>query len=317
MQSQNDVARNQMLLRFSHAMLTALVTLCLLFPSFCASALAVEMESMGSTLTAFGMEIGQSETHLRITSKVRDVDALCDLLDWMPNLTQVDVYESFFKRAEMAMLSERYPHIRFGWTLQIGDHLVRTDAEAFSTLHRSSSKVHRSADFELLKYCWQLEALDIGHNAVHDLSFLQYLPNLKVLILACNSISDIEMLRHLPKLEYLELFDNTISDISPLADLTNLIDLNICFNRLPTADAYEPLKGLKSLRRLWLFNSNVYGVQNPIPEEVTAALREALPDCHINTTSYSTAGGWRENPRYTTIAQIFKINQYLPFTYFK
>lgn len=270
------------------------------------------------TITLYGLTVSRDADHLNLESiDVEDVAELAKYLDQLPNLVTVDMYESKLNRTEITSLGEGYPHIRFGWTLPIGDHKVRTDATAFSTLHNNKAPEHSSADFELLKYCWQLEALDIGHNRVTDISFLEHLPELKILILACNQVEDIEPLRHLKKLEYLEIFKNKITDISPLEGMENLMDLNLCFNYLRTEDKYEPLKGLTSLRRLWLYNSNNYSDSSPLDKGVTRALAEALPNCLVDAVSYSTLGGWREHPRYDTIYKVFKSGVYEPFDYFE
>ena len=195
----------------------------------------------------------------------------------------------------------------------ISEHTIRTDQTAFSTLHNNKSDPHRSADFSILRYCTRLLALDIGHNLVEDVSFLHYLPQLRVLILACNiNLRDISPLRELTELEYLELFKNDIHDISPLAHLTQLRDLNICFNRVQD---YEPLKGLHNLQRLWLFNSNNYSDDIPVPYNIVAGLKQALPNCLVDAVSYSTLGGWREHERYDIINKMFDEGYYIPFRF--
>lgn len=267
-----------------------------------------------AVITAYGLTIEVTATRLDLSGiNVQDMEEFFQVLDQLPHLQTVDMYDSKLKRAQIYELAEKYPSIRFGWTLPIGDHKVRTDATAFSTLHNNKSAGHRSSDFELLKFCWQLQALDIGHNLVDDISFLEYLPDLKILILACNKIEDIEPLRHLKKLEYLELFKNHITDISALEGMENLLDLNLCFNYLRTEDKYEPLKKLTSLRRLWLYNSNNYSASTSVEKAWVAALQEALPACLVNSRSYSTLGGWRENPRYDTVYEVFETGIYKPF----
>ena len=114
----------------------------------------------------------------------------------------------------------------------------------------------------------------------------------------------------LTELEYLELFKNKIQDISCLANCTKLIDLNICFNHI---NDWSALQGLTELERLWLFNSNNWTDEDPVPAKIIHDLREALPDCHIDSTSYSTLGGWRDHKRYYIISNMFKYSEYVPF----
>ena len=243
--------------------------------------------------------------------RVEDMDAFIAYLRKFPNLKKVDMFSTNLYTKDIDKLAAAFPEIEFGWTMRIGDHWVRTDATAFSTLHNNRSPQHTEKQFKYLKYCKNLVALDIGHNAVRDLSFLYDLPNLKVLILACNiELRDITPVGSLKDLEYLELFKNDIHDISCLANCTNLIDLNICFNRIKD---WTPLHGLDKLERLWLFNSNNWSDEYPVDRKVVAALKENLPNCRVDSTSYSTLGGWREHDRYYVIYHMFKHGQYIPF----
>lgn len=231
--------------------------------------------------------------------KVEDFEALTQLLDKHPQLTQVDMYETIVKREQAETLSARYPQIRFGWTLHLVEkHRIRTDATAYAINHNKRSKTHTSEDFELLKYCTELRALDLGHNAITDIGFMENLTELRVIILAGNYISDIGVLAKLKNLEYAELFNNRIEDFSPLTGLNRLIDLNICFNQ---SEDLSPLHSMTQLDRLWLYNSNNRDSDDPVDPEQVAALQAALPQCTIDSVHYSTAGGWREHERYYVV----------------
>lgn len=242
--------------------------------------------------------------------QVKSIDQLVDYLSQFPNLKRVDMFATRIYPASIDKLAETFPQVEFGWTMRIGDHWVRTDQTAFSTLHGNSSPQHDEDDFRYLKYCRNLLALDIGHNAVRDVSFLYDLPKLKVLILACNLIEDITPVGSLTDLQYLELFKNEINDVSALAACTELLDLNICFNRITD---WSVIQGLPKLERLWLYNSNNWSTNDPVPEEVIAALQAALPQCQIDSTSYSTLGGWRDHKRYYVVYNMFKYSEYVPF----
>ena len=248
-------------------------------------------------------------------TKVKDWDKFCAFLDQMPALTQVDMFSTKIERKYIDMLAERYPQITFGWTMVIRardhQHYVRTDVTAWSTLHNNRTVTHSSSDFEVLKYCKNLQALDLGHNSVSSLDFLYDLPNLKVLILAANRITDITPIGTLTQLEYLEIFKNKITDFSVLANLTNLLDLNVCFNYCKDL---TPILGLPKLERLWIYNSNNYSGDDPVPKATVAALQESMPNCHIDSTHYSTNGGWRNHARYDIIYEMFKTSTYIPFS---
>ena len=242
--------------------------------------------------------------------QVRDFDGLISFLEQLPNLRRVDMWATKMDQAHCDMLAARFPDIQWGWTLVIKapnhEHLVRTDYTSFSTLHSNTSVQHSSEDFEILKYCWNLLALDVGHNNVTSLDFLYSLPNLRVLIVACNHITDITPIASLKDLEYAELFKNDIQDLSPLTGLTHLLDLNICFNHVQD---YTPVKSLTTLKRLWMFASQKYNVK-PDAADV-ADLAAALPDTQIDYTHYSTTGTWRytygerRHPHYDAIVRMF------------
>jgi hypothetical protein len=219
-----------------------------------------------------------------------------------------------FGKEDAERLHAAFPDVEFGWTLRIGRlkgdiHYVRTDATAFSTAHNHYSFGHDSSDLAVLRFCKNMYALDIGHNNFTDLSFLREMPQLRVLILAVGPASDISPLEDLVHLEYLELFWNRITDISPLTSMKYLMDLNLVNNLILDL---SPLKELKSLQRLWIYMCD-RGNTDPVKPSVVADLQAALPNCWINSWDTSTAGGWREHPRFQVLKRIFKTGVYEPF----
>ncbi len=285
------------------AVFVAVMLLCLLIGC---TVMAEEITFQGK----FTCDVNAEEIDLGKV-KVEDMDAFVKFLRRMPNLKKVDMFNTNMYTKDIDKLAEAFPDIEFGWTMRIGDHWVRTDATAFSTLHNNRSPQHNERNFKYLKYCKNLLALDIGHNQVKDLSFLYDLPKLKVLILACQiDLRDITPVGSLKDLEYLELFKNDVHDISCLANCKNLIDLNLCFNRIKD---WSCLEGLTKLERLWLFNSNNWSDEYPVDKQVVADLKAALPNCHVDEKSYSTLGGWREHERYYVIYHMFKYGEYISF----
>jgi Leucine-rich repeat (LRR) protein len=256
------------------------------------------------SLSLYSITVSSQDIAIDLGRKrITNVAEFMDFLDCFPNLQKVDMYNSWIKRKDLEALYVCYPNIRFGWTLHIYEHTVRTDVTAFSTLHNNRCQTHSSEDFEQLKYCRDLVALDLGHNCIEDISFLRNFPKLKVLILACNYISDISVLTELKDLEYVELFKNRITDVSALANHEKLLDLNICFNKI---NDVSMLSTDKNLERFWMYH-------NKLTDEQCLAMRSALPYCKVDFKSYSTLGGWREHPRYFVIKDIFKTRIYKPF----
>ena len=241
--------------------------------------------------------------------RVLDWKAFYAFLDRLPNLEKVDMFATRIGAKKIEELVSRYPDIEFGWTIGIAEHSVRTDQTAFSTQHRMNTEdLHDASDFAVLKYCKKLRALDFGHNSVISLKFLEDLPDLKVLIIACNYVKDITPIAKLEKLEYLEIFWNRIEDLSPLTGLTRLMDLNIGNNSITDL---TPLYQMPWLKRLWVYNSDrTWGKEM---QEKALQLQAALPDTHVDIVSTSTAGGWRQDPHYYVVKEMFEKGRYIPF----
>ena len=237
----------------------------------------------------------------------KDFEKLMKVLPWLPKLTEIRALKSSFTYDEIERIRQVLPDVHVSGKLRVNKHYVRNDLTAFSTRHSKTSTRYSSDDMRVLKYMDNLQALDIGHNAVDDLSFLYDLPNLRVLILADNQVTDLTPVASLKHLEYLEVFINPLTDISPLAECENLIDLHI--GECNISD-FSPLYGLKKLNRLWMS-------ANPFTEEDVKKLQEALPNCQINTTASrvaTTAEGWRQgNERYLWIVDMFEKGKFKEF----
>ncbi len=275
--------------------------------------LTVSASALADTATAYGVDFDTEATELDLDAAgvvVKDITELVALIDQMPNLKTVNMYGSELTRAQMDTLFDGYPDIFFGWTLKLYTHTIRTDATAFSTLHGHQGKdndpFHTTKQLSILRYCRNLEALDIGHNYVTSLDFLAELPHLKVLIVAANynCDGDLTPLSTLTELEYLELFSANIRDVSPLASLTNLRDLNLTYNQ--KLRDISPLYELPKLERFWCGYTAV-------PAEQRTAMEAAHPDCEFDWVSMPTEGTWRKHPHYDTIYQIFHEFVYYPF----
>lgn len=242
-------------------------------------------------------------------AKYTELESLTELLDLLPNVTKVTTFGRVFTAEELDDLYARYPRVTFFLCkMKMANHVIRTDITAFCTKHAKYTKDrHNQDDFVAFRHCPYLVALDVGHNAVTDLSFLEKLPKLQILILTDNRFSDCSPLACQTELEYLELFLNdSITDISVLSNCPKLIDLHIGWCNISDI---TPLYGLTKLDRLWL-------AKNPIPQEQIDHIRGLLPDCTVNDTAVikPTAEGWRQgHPRYLKIAKMFGENRYVPF----
>ena len=249
-----------------------------------------------------------SDTYICFETNLRyRVAELTEGLDRMPNLEQVDLYGSRMETEDMDMLTERYPGVKFGFTVYMGRHMFRSDITAFSTLvGQDGDPVYYSDTFEMLRFCWNLQALDLGHNMITTLDFLRHFPHMKVLILGKNRITDISELASLEELEYLELFSNAFTDLTPLAGLNNLKDLNIAACTQVT-DLTPLIEGVPNLERFWC------GMNDKITEEQKLAMEAAHPDCEFNWVDHPTGGTWRRHPRYLVVHHMFLTQEYESF----
>ena len=279
---------------------------------------AAGAEETGEAVSFGGVSFSRDTEYIDMGEEtVASMDDFIAFLKEFPNLKKVDMFATQVTAAQVGKLTEALPEVAFGWKLQLmkykDRHIVRTDAEAFSTLHGKCPN-HASSEFGLLKYCTNLLALDLGHNNLTDLSFLLNMPRLRVLILGENQkLKNIEALAELKDLEYLELFTCGIKDITPLTKLPNLIDLNLANNSV--AD-WRPLKEMKQLKRLWISGMGAHAMT----AAEKAELEEALPDTKIMYKGQPTDNGWRtdpatkeNDPHYEIVYEIFHTGKYIPF----
>lgn len=239
-------------------------------------------------------------------TRIKSIKELKKAVPLFPNLIEVDMYDTKLQRDKMEELWTEWPEIHWGWTLRFSSHTIRTDIEAFSSLHSPSATHYSSSFYEALKYCWQIKALDLGHNALTDISFIGTMKNLRVLILADNQIKDISPLANCRQLQYVELFMNRITDLSPLAGMPELLDLNLCHGSFVNIDE---VYSMPKLQRLWVTK------HKKMEEGYLQSIIEGLSDVEVYIDSYGSTGGtWREHERYSILYEMFQTYTYIPFS---
>ena len=265
--------------------------------------------SEGAVVTIEGKEYDASLELLDLSNiKITDKAALEVALANMPNLKYVDMSFCGIGNEEMAAMREYWKNegVKIVWTLKFGPFTCRTDATAFSTLNSSKSKRYGEDTFKVLRYATELQALDLGHNWMFDISWIEPLTELRVLILSDNRITDISYLEGKP-LEYFEMFNNRVNDISCLKNCTTLIDLNLCATRVTDL---SPLDNLPNLQRVWM--GNVKGLSQAEINRFVALRGESL-EAYNFFTQYPTEYGWRVNERYEIVKAIFNEGRYMDF----
>lgn len=264
----------------------------------------------GETVTLYGREFPLDAKVIDFGGTViTDPQPLLDALPLFTQLEEVDVYESPFERDEWAALYDAAPQIHWGFTLRLASHYFRSDIDAFSTLHSPNATKYASSFYEPLRYCWRLKALDLGHNKITDLDFLSGLTELRVLILADNKVEDLTPLSNLTKLEYLELTDNPgVKDLSPLAACKNMLDLNVSYSKkIKDVDA---VLEMPKLRRLYFSSTKE---NNAHRKEIAETLEARGVKVVLNPYYNSIGSGWREDPHYDVIYELFNTFTYIPF----
>ena len=257
-------------------------------------------------VTLNGVQLDSFTEELDLSNaRIADYDGFCEAVGRFPRLRRLEMSFCSLTNEQLAALRSRYPQAGVAWTVKVHGRLIRTDAVAYSSKqYKDNTDRFTSKDCQNFVYCNKLIALDLGHNAITDISWLETLEDLQLLILADNKIRDLTPLTHLKKLKYVEIFVNPLTDISPLGELPELLDVNLCFCYTGRITDVSPLSRCKKLERIWL-TGNKY-----ISQEAIAELQAALPDAHISYTrsSGSTGDGWRDHPRYDAYIEMFRKN---------
>lgn len=265
----------------------------------------------GMTAVLAGQEYETSIETLDLNKKkIGDLTEFDQALALFPKLTKVEMCGCGISNEDMAALCESHPSIKFAWRVYLGQWSLRTDDVAFSVLIVNyKHKRLRTPDVQVLKYCPDLQALDLGHQALTDLSWIpEYVPELRILILADNAISDLTPLAQLKHLHYLEFFVNRVTDVTPLAQCKELVDLNISYNPIRDVTA---LYDLPIIERLWLES-----IQAPAAQ--VNALKQAHPNATvINVGSGSVDQGWRTHQRYYDMIQMYYSHNYIAESFSK
>lgn len=204
----------------------------------------------------------------------------------------------------MDALDKRYTDIRFIWTVYIKDVPIRTDAKWFYPFKYQKDMVVGEEDLYPLRYCVDMEAIDIGHmTTVETCDWAAYMPNLKYLIIVETAITDISPLANLKNLVFLEIFTTKITDYSPLLGCTSLEDLNLG----QTYGDPEPILQMTWLKNLWW--SGIEGTYGLPCSDAPQRLREALPNTNMkfNLETPNVNNGWRQLENYYAMRDLMDV----------
>ena len=227
-------------------------------------------------------------------------------LSLLPNLVYLDLSDTNLDNETLYNLRNDFPSIKIVWKIYFSVWSMKTDQVAFSVLIKNFNYYPLTEkDLELFKYCTDLQALDVGHQNITDISAIgKYLPNLRILILADNPVKDLTPLANLKHLHYLEIFLTNVRDLSPLAANKELVDLNISNNFINNIDVLLE-NDFPSLERLWM--GNIY-----LKKKDSEALSIKYPNTEIlNYGTGSTDFGWRTHERYYAMIDMYYKKNYI------
>ena len=247
-----------------------------------------ELQIDGKTFRTDARELDVSGWQVESTEEIER------LLPCFFNLERVVMCGCGLDDETMDDLNRRYEDIRFVWSVQIQDVQVRTDATWFYPYKYHTDMVVDEEDLYPLRYCTDLECIDIGHmGGVITCQWAAYMPNLQYLIIGETKITDLSPLSGLKNLKYLEMFTIPVVDYTPLLGCTGMEDLNLGL----TYGDPDVIARMTWLKNLWWCDAN--GIYNPARREAVTRMCEALKDTRIAIyVDHPVAGGWRKLPNY-------------------
>lgn len=260
-----------------------------------------ESEAM---VEVFGKQVS-TDTRILDLNKIKldSTQQVEQLLPLFPNLEKVEMCQCGIADEQMAALNDKYPDIQFVWEVTICTYFtMRTDVTFFMPTKMNIGH-GEYLDFSNLKYCTDIELIDLGHYRVEDTDFLNYMPKLKYLIICDGILTDVTNIGNCTQLEFLEMFLNPLTDFAPLTNLTNLRDLNVSYTpfykKAGVGYVYtddfgdiSPLLQMTWLDRLWMCN-------NRLEQDQLDLISDTLSHTDLEYISWSsTDRGWRHSPHY-------------------
>ena len=255
-----------------------------------------ELELFGKTVSTDALELDFSGIRMGLSGAAVIEEALGEF----PLLEKVVLCDCGISNEDMAALNDRHENVRFVWRVYFSEFSLRTDDTNFIAARVRNEFPIYSYELEVLKYCPDLQALDLGHKNITSLDFLRYVPHLKYLIIVENDVNDITPIGELQELTYLEMFWTKCEDISPLQNCKALTDLNISYIYCRPAKCLETLVNMPQLERLWYCGNN-------LSAEQLEELQTALPDTemYLAARGEPTGSTWREHPHYFEMRDFF------------
>ncbi len=238
------------------------------------------------------------------------LEELDEAMAYLPALEQVEMSNTGLTNEALDELNRKYENVKVVWSVRFGRnnfYTLRTDAEYFRASEFGVDPPEiTDADLQIMAYCAEMRALDLGHMQVTDLTPLKKMTHLTWLIIAECPIENISPLSSLGELKYLEMFSTNVSDLTPLVKCRSLLALNCCYITAKQDGAWKALSKMPHLRMLWYCSC-------PLSAQQIRELKEKNPDLVTFTLQggESSGGSWRYNDLYREMRDAFHA-MYMP-----
>lgn len=250
--------------------------------------------------TLYGTEITEQTEKLDFShTKITDLSEFYQKLRFFTNIKKIYVGDIAIPDEEMDALNKAFPATKIVWLVEFSIWQVRTDIKVFSTQVGKLQKVKVRQDQiqPLVKYCTDLEALDLGHNLMTDVSCLAGLKNIDILIISSNRLSDISVLRNFPKIHFLDIRNQPkIDDLSPIASLPELEQIELQhLGKVENMSAFMHCPKLKML----------FALDVDFTDCTLDDLKAACPECLFDMESDFTKHVWANTDKNMIIRDLF------------
>lgn len=255
-------------------------------------------------ITLAGMTFDTALTEMDLSGNPVTTAEVEAVLPCFHKLERVNMSNCGPSDEEMDALNQKYENIRFVWSVHIRNVELQTDAKYFYPFKFYSSMIVDEEDLYPLRYCTDLEAIDIGHmTGVKTCDWLYYMPNMKYLVIVETAITDITPIASLKNLVFLEIFTTGITDYSPLLECTSLEDLNLG----RTYGDPAPILKMTWLKNLWW--SGIEGTVGLICSDAPQRLRETLTNTNMkfNLATPNVDNGWRQLDNYKAMRELMDV----------
>lgn len=244
-----------------------------------------------------GVPVSSVDTFVDLSNiYMKNTDELESMLPCFYNLEKVDMINCGLKYDVLDALNLRHRETKFVWKVNVSGVWVRTDAKFFMPYKHG---IKRIGNLWELRYCHDMECIDLGHFGVYTFEFVEEMPKLRFLLLLDCYVSDLSSIAACTSLEFMELAQTPLYEYWLLTNLTNLNDLNISATPYNYDSGHcvglndiTPLYQLTWLDRLWY-------TRNYLDTEQCDYIKSALPDTIVTLkTGGCTTNGWRYSPNY-------------------